>query len=66
VEEAVMRREVEAGAVAGIGSALVVGLVMEGIRLGTGGQGLSRLVIVAGLLPPMLPEAAAVIGLGYA
>jgi hypothetical protein len=60
-----MRREVEAGAVAGLGSALVVGLVMEGIHLGTGGQGLSRLAIVAGLLPPMLPEAAAVVGLGY-
>jgi hypothetical protein len=65
VEEAVMRGEVEAGMVAGLGSALVVGLVSAGVHLGTGGQGLSWLAIVAGLLPPMSPEAMVMVGLGY-
>jgi hypothetical protein len=64
VEEGMMRGEVTAGAITGFGSALVVGLMMEEIHLGTGGA-LSGLATVAALLPPMPPEAAAVVGLGY-
>lgn len=60
-----MRGEIEAGAVAGLGSGLFVGLLTESISLVVPGGGWASSLRVLAVMMPLPPEIAAVVALGY-